>query len=48
MSEKGFIGPRGFGTFISPFVEIIEKKGLELVLQTQSTWLCCSSQGVLC
>ena len=27
MSDKGFIGERGFGTFISPFAEIIEKRG---------------------
>ena len=26
----GFIGERGFGTFISPFAEIIEKKGMSL------------------
>ena len=25
LSDKGFIGERGFGTFTSPFVEIIEK-----------------------
>ena len=30
LSDKGFIGERGFGTFISPFVEIIEKKGWSL------------------
>ena len=30
LSDKGFIGERGFGTFISPFVEIIEKKGAEV------------------
>ena len=28
--DKGFIGERGFGTFISPFVEIIEKRGWNL------------------
>ena len=44
MIEKAY----SFGTFISPFVKMIEKKGLELVLQTQTTWFCCSSQGVLC
>ena len=27
LSDKWFIGERGFGTFISPFVEIIEKMG---------------------
>ena len=27
LSDKGFIGERGFGTFISPFAEIIEKRG---------------------
>ena len=27
LSDKGFIGKRGFGTFISPFAEIIEKRG---------------------
>ena len=30
MSNKGFIGERGFGTFITPFAEIIEKKGWSL------------------
>ena len=30
MRDKGFIGERGFGTFISPFVEIIEKRGWSL------------------
>ena len=25
LSDKGFIGERGFGTFISPYAEIIEK-----------------------
>ena len=33
LSDKGFIRERGFGTFISPFSEIIEKKGLEFVVQ---------------
>ena len=28
--EKGFIGERGFGKFISPFAEIIEKRGYNL------------------
>ena len=27
LSDKGFIGERGFGKFVSPFAEIIEKKG---------------------
>ena len=27
LRHKGFIGERGFGKFISPFAEIIEKKG---------------------
>ena len=27
MRDKGFIRERGFGTFISPFAEIIEKRG---------------------
>ena len=27
LSDKGFIGERGFDTFISPFVEIIEERG---------------------
>ena len=30
LSDKGFIGERGFGTFISPFAEIIEKRGWSL------------------
>ena len=30
LSDKGFIGERGFGTFISPFAEVIEKRGLNL------------------
>ena len=30
LSDKGFIGERGFGTFISPFVEIIDKRGMGL------------------
>ena len=30
LSDKGFIEERGFGTFISPFAEIIEKKGWSL------------------
>ena len=30
LSDKGLIGERGFGTFISPFVEIIEKRGWSL------------------
>ena len=29
MADKGFIGEKGFGKLISPFVEIIEKKGWE-------------------
>ena len=31
LSDKGFIGKRGFGKFISPFVEIIEKRGWNLL-----------------
>ena len=27
LSDKGFIGERGFSTFISPFAKIIEKRG---------------------
>ena len=27
LSDKGFIRERGFSTFISPFAEIIEKRG---------------------
>ena len=27
LSDKGFIGESGFGTFISPFAKIIEKRG---------------------
>ena len=30
MTEKGFIGEMGFGKFISPFAEIIEKRGWNL------------------
>ena len=30
LSDKRFIGERGFGTFISPFAEIIEKRGWSL------------------
>ena len=30
MRDKGFIRERGFGTFISPFAEIIEKRGWSL------------------
>ena len=30
LSDKGFIEERGFGTFISQFVEIIEKRGWSL------------------
>ena len=30
LSNKGFIGERGFGTFISSFAEIIEKRGWSL------------------
>ena len=30
LSNKGFIRERGFGTFISPLVEIIEKRGWSL------------------
>ena len=26
LSDKGFIGERGFGTFISPFAEIVKKR----------------------
>ena len=29
MADKGFINERGFGKLISPFAEIIEKKGWE-------------------
>ena len=29
MANKGFVSERGFGKLISPFVEIIEKKGWE-------------------
>ena len=44
LTEKGFIGERGFGKFISPFAEIIEKRGWNLA---QTTRLCYSSQGIL-
>ena len=27
LSDKGFIGERGFGKFVSPFTETIEKRG---------------------
>ena len=30
LSDKGFIGERGFDKFISPFVEIIKKRGWSL------------------
>ena len=30
LSDKGFIGERGFNTFISPFAEIIKKRGWNL------------------
>ena len=30
LSDKGFIGERGFGTFISPVAKIIEKRGWSL------------------
>ena len=30
LSDKGFLGESGFGKFISPFVEIIEKRGWSL------------------
>ena len=30
MCDKGFIGERGFSTFISPFAEIIENRGWNL------------------
>ena len=30
LSDKWFIGERGFGKLISPFVEIIEKRGWSL------------------
>ena len=30
LSYKGFIGERGFGMFISPFIEIIKKRGWSL------------------
>ena len=30
LRDKGFIGERGFGMLISPFAEIIEKKGWSL------------------
>ena len=30
LSDKGFIGERGFNTFISPFAEIIDKRGWNL------------------
>ena len=30
LSDKGFIGEMGFGTFISPFAKIIEKMGWSL------------------
>ena len=36
LSEKGFIGERGFGTFISPFVELTEKMGLGLFCKHKS------------
>ena len=29
IADKGFISKRGFGKLISPFIEIIEKKGWE-------------------
>ena len=44
LSDKGFIGERGFGKFISPFAKIIEKRGWS----AQTTWVCCNSRGVLC
>ena len=31
LRDKGFIEEKGFGTFISPFVEIIEKRGWSLL-----------------
>ena len=30
LADKGFIGERGFGKLISPFAELIEKRGWEL------------------
>ena len=30
MADKGFICERGFGKLISPFAELIEKKGWKL------------------
>ena len=48
LRDKGLIGERGFGKFVSPFAKIIEKKRLEFVLHAQTTWVCCCSQGVLC
>ena len=36
MSDKGFIGERGFSTFISPFAEIVEKRGWNLFYKHKS------------
>ena len=30
LADKGFVGERGFGKLISPFVELIENRGWEL------------------
>ena len=35
LSDKGFIGERGFGTFISSFAEIIKKRGWSLFYKHQ-------------
>ena len=38
MSDKSFIGERGFGKFISPFAEIIEKRGWSLFYTHKPPW----------
>ena len=48
MFDKEFVCERGFGKVISPFSEVITKRGWEFFCETQSTRVCSSSKGILC
>ena len=47
LAEKGFIGERGFWKPISPFAELIEKKGLGVLLRAKNTRFCCFGKRIL-
>ena len=47
LSDKGFVGERGFGKFISPFAEIIEKRGWSLFCTHKPPGFA-TVEGILC